>query len=104
MAIMVLVTIPEKNAAKLAKIVLKTKTCACVNIITKVKSFFWWQGKIDNAKEALLIFKTKNILFDKLKDIVKQNHPYEIPEIVAFKISNLNKEYLAWLNKETNAV
>ena len=103
MAIAVLVTIPNENAQGLAKVLLEERVCACVNIVSGVKSFFWWEGKIDEAQESLLIIKTKDALFGKLQTVVKENHPYSVPEIISLKIDDINKEYLAWLNKEANA-
>lgn len=103
MAIAVLVTIPNENAQDLAKVLLQERVCACVNIISGVKSLFWWEGKIDEAQESLLIIKTKDALFGKLQTLVKENHPYSVPEIISFKIDDINQEYLAWINKEADA-
>ena len=100
MAIMVLVTTPHGKAKDLAKILLKQKVCACVNIIDRVESFFWWQGKINTETESLLIIKTKSSLFSKLEKIIKHNHSYTVPEIIAFEIDKINKGYKEWLNKE----
>ncbi|MEI8350504.1 MAG: divalent-cation tolerance protein CutA [Candidatus Omnitrophota bacterium] len=104
MAIMVLVTIPEKDAELLAKQLLEERVCACINIVKGVKSLFWWQGKIDQSEEVLLIIKTKDALFNKLKNLVVNNHPYDVPEVISFKIDQVHQEYLDWLNKEANAV
>ncbi|MDP2923347.1 MAG: divalent-cation tolerance protein CutA [Candidatus Omnitrophota bacterium] len=103
MAIVVLVTIPEKEAENLSKMLVQERVCACVNIVKGVKSFFWWEGKIDEAQEAILIIKTKDSLFGKLKTLIKNNHSYSVPEIISFKIDQINQEYLEWLNKEANA-
>jgi periplasmic divalent cation tolerance protein len=103
MAIAVLVTIPEKEAEHLATMLVQERVCACVNIINGAKSIFWWQGKINQAEESLLIIKTKETLFGKLKTLIKNNHPYSVPEIVSFKMDQINQEYLEWLNKEANA-
>lgn len=103
MTILVLVTVPKNKAKNLAKIALKEKTCACVNIIDRVDSFFWWKGKIEEERESLLLFKTKSNKFSQLKKVIKKNHPYSVPEIIAFKIDKINKEYLDWLEQETNA-
>jgi len=97
MAIVVLVTIPEDKAKSLAELLLKAKVCACVNIIPAVRSYFWWEGKIDQANEAILMIKTRDELFLKVKKVVKDNHPYTVPEIIAVKISKINSEYLGWL-------
>jgi periplasmic divalent cation tolerance protein len=103
MAIAVMVTVPEDKAQDLAKALLKDKSCACVNIVRGVKSYFWWNEKIDQAEEALLIIKTKDSLFGRVQVLVKENHPYTVPEIISFKIDGINKEYLGWLNKEVDA-
>jgi periplasmic divalent cation tolerance protein len=104
MVMAVMVTIPEKDAEDLIKMLLSEKVCACVNVIKGVKSFYWWEGKINEAQEVILIIKTKETLFMKLKELVKNNHPYKVPEIIGFKIDNINQEYLDWLNKEANAL
>ena len=97
MALIVLVTIPENKASMLAKKILQEHLCACVNIIDKVSSYFWWEGKIDQVCESLLIIKTKNNLFPELKRAIKKYHPYDIPEIVGLTADKINKEYLRWL-------
>lgn len=102
MAITVIVTIPEEKADELSKIILQERLCACVNVVKGVNSYFWWNGKIDEAREALLIIKSREELFSRLKTAIEHNHPYEVPEIIAFNIDRINDAYLAWLNKETN--
>jgi len=104
MVIAVLVTIPAKDAQNLAKMLLTERVCACVNIIEGGKSLFWGDGKIDDAQESLRVIKTKDTLFARLKTLVKNNHPYEVPEIISFKVDGVNQEYLDWINKEANAL
>ncbi|MCK4912908.1 MAG: divalent-cation tolerance protein CutA [Candidatus Omnitrophica bacterium] len=101
-AMVVFVTIPQKKAKTFVKALLEERACACVNILKGVESFFWWQGKIDSQEEALLIIKTKQSAYSKLKKIIKLNHPYDLPEIIGFKIDKIDSEYQKWLNKETN--
>lgn len=100
MAIAVFVTVPHKDASKLVNALLSERVCACVNIISKVDSYFWWQGKINRAQESLLMIKTKDAMFHRLKELVEKNHPYEVPEIIAFKIDKGNKKYLNWIAAE----
>jgi len=99
-AIVVLVTIPKDKAKALAEILLKNKMCACVNILGEVESLFWWEGKINIEKESLLFIKTKASLFNKLKKLIKNNHPYTVPEIIALEVDKINKEYSDWLSQE----
>jgi periplasmic divalent cation tolerance protein len=99
MEIIVFVTVPESDAQQLAKIILQKKLAACVSILPKVESYFWWDGKIDFSKEVLLMIKTKKDLFVLLEEIIKKNHPYDMPEIIAVDICAGNKEYLCWIEE-----
>ncbi|MBL7130367.1 MAG: divalent-cation tolerance protein CutA [Candidatus Omnitrophica bacterium] len=100
MYIVVLVTVPNKSQAKkLTSFLLREKLVACVNIIPKVDSFFWWQGKIDKATESLLVIKSKKKLLNELIKAVKSKHPYSVPEIIALPIISGNKDYLDWINE-----
>lgn len=99
MHIVVLVTASSKEEAnKIAQGLLEEKLAACVNILEGLESRFWWQGKIDSAKEALLIIKTRKALFNKLAKKVKSLHSYTVPEIIAFPIISGSKAYLDWIN------
>ena len=100
--LIVLVTIPEKKAKSFSRKLLGKKLCACVNLIRGLESFFWWEGKISTAKEALLVIKTKGSNFLKLEKFIKSIHPYTVPEIIACKIDRINKAYLSWLIKESS--
>lgn len=100
MYIVVLVTAPKASEArKIANFLLTKKLAACVNIMPKIESFFWWEGKIDNAKELLLVIKTKKQLLNKLIKAVKSKHSYSVPEIIALPIVTGNKDYLEWINE-----
>ena len=102
MKIVVLITSKDKKEAEiLAKGLLKKRLCACVNIVGKINSSFWWQGKIDKCSESLLIVKTKKSLLAKLIKEVKKLHSYTVPEIIALPIIGGNKDYLNWLSQET---
>jgi periplasmic divalent cation tolerance protein len=69
--------------------------------VPQVHSRFWWQGKIDSADEALLVVKTKAALLDEIIKLVKENHSYEVPEIVALPIVGGNRDYLKWIDNQT---
>jgi len=100
--IVVFITIDTPaNAQKLADKLLTDRKAACINIIPKVSSQYWWQGKIEKADEVMLVVKTRAALLDELVTLKKQNHPYSVPEIIALPIIGGNPDYLAWLEKET---
>jgi periplasmic divalent cation tolerance protein len=91
----------QETARKITDKLLTERKAACVNIIPKVESQYWWQGKIESANELLLIVKTHAVLLEELIALVKQNHPYSVPEIIALPIIGGNKDYLKWIEAET---
>ncbi|HOW35591.1 MAG TPA: divalent-cation tolerance protein CutA [Candidatus Omnitrophota bacterium] len=99
MNIIVFVTAKDfKEAEKISQALVEQKLIACANIIQGVRSFFWWEGKVDAADEVLLILKTKRSLFKKVEKAVKSLHSYSVPEIIAIPIVAGSKEYLKWVN------
>jgi len=99
MYIVVLVTAAnKKEAQKIASGLLEKKLAACVNISEKVGSFFWWQGKIDQAQEALLIIKSQKSKLTRIIKTVKSLHSYKVPEIIALPIIGGNQDYLRWID------
>jgi periplasmic divalent cation tolerance protein len=98
----VLVTAPDlKTARKLARGALTERLAACANLIPRVESHYWWQGKLEKSAEALIIFKTPARKLEKLEQFVLENHPYDTPEIVALSMASTTRRYLQWLVGET---
>ena len=90
----------EEEARNIAELLLGQRKAACVNIVPKVDSLFWWQGKLDSAQESLLIIKTKASLLPDVVSLVKGIHSYEVPEIIAMPIIGGNEDYLKWIHSE----
>ena len=94
-------TAPNLNEGKkIARIIVENKIAACVNIIPSMHSIYRWKGNIEEDAECLLIIKTTNKRSDKLVELIKKLHPYEVPECVGFKIEKGMQEYLDWIVKE----
>jgi periplasmic divalent cation tolerance protein len=91
----------EEEAEKIASLLLEQRRAACVSVVPRVNSRFWWQGKLDSAQESLLIIKTRAALVPELTEIVKKAHSYTVPEIVALPIVGGNRDYLNWVDQET---
>lgn len=89
-----------EEAHRIAELLLNQRKAACINIIPKVDSLFWWQGKLDSARESLLIIKTRAPLLAEIVDLVKSVHSYEVPEIIAMPIIGGNEDYLRWIDNE----
>ena len=98
MNIVILITTKNNfEAKKIARALLEKKLIACANIAGGIKSFFWWQNKIDKAGEVLLILKTERKRFNKVCKVVKSLHSYDIPEVIALPIIAGNRDYMKWI-------
>ncbi|MBL7209118.1 MAG: divalent-cation tolerance protein CutA [Dehalococcoidia bacterium] len=93
-------TSTTEEAHSIADLLLGERKVACVNIMPKVDSLFWWQGKLDSAQESLLIIKTRASLLPEIVNLVKGVHSYEVPEIIAIPIIGGNEDYLKWVKSE----
>lgn len=93
----------QKEAEKISIVLVKQKLAACVNLVPKISSRYWWKGKIETASESLLIVKTKKTLLPKLIAKVKTIHSYSVPEVIALPIERGNPDYLDWLDQSLQA-
>ena len=89
----------QKQAEQISKMLLEEHLAACVNIIPQILSRYWWQGKIETAKESLLIVKTKKSVLKQLIKKVRAIHSYTVPEIIALPIEDGNPDYLNWITE-----
>ena len=100
--IIVLCTTESPKQAKIiGSQLVREELAACVNIVPKMTSIYRWEGKIMEDDETILLIKTQSTLFEKIKTRIIELHTYDLPEIVALNITNANKAYLNWIDKET---
>ena len=100
MHVVVLVTTSSaKEAEQIAQTLLEKRLVACINILTRVHSRFWWKGKIEHSDEALMIIKSKSEVFDELVEAVSAIHSYQVPEILAVPVQSGFNKYLAWMDE-----
>ncbi|MGH9654730.1 MAG: divalent-cation tolerance protein CutA [Candidatus Acidiferrales bacterium] len=90
----------REEAARIARAVVEARLAACVNVLPEVESIYRWQGKIETAREVLLLIKTAQWRFAELRDCIAALHSYEVPEIVAFSLSAGAESYFAWLREQ----
>lgn len=84
-----------------AKIV-SAKLAACVQILPRMISVYFWEGNFQKESEYLLLIKTLPEKFNELKALITANHSYELPEIVAFEAEHVSKPYLEWVKEVMN--
>jgi periplasmic divalent cation tolerance protein len=95
---LVLVTAPDvKTARRLAQAALAARLAACVNLIPRVESHYWWRGKMESGAEVLLVLKTARPRLGALEKLIVSKHPYDTPEFVVLPLAGGSKRYLNWL-------
>ena len=87
----------QSEARRIAEVLVERKLAACVNIISRVQSIYRWEGKTQEAEEWLLVIKSMKDSFPKLKDAIKELHPYELPECLSLTVEEGSEEYLNWV-------
>ena len=90
----------ERDAERVARIIVNRKLAACAQIVGPIKSYYWWRGNVETSKEWICIFKTRKGLYEKLEKAIREVHNYELPEIVALPIVSGSKSYLEWISRE----
>jgi periplasmic divalent cation tolerance protein len=102
--VVALVTTPDlKTARKLAKIILRSRLAACANLVPKIESHYWWNGKLEKSAEVLMILKTTCARLPELQKAVLENHPYVTPEFIVLPIVSGSKKYLDWVAESVRA-
>jgi periplasmic divalent cation tolerance protein len=91
----------EDEALRLARAAVGERLAACANIIPGMRSLYWWQGKIDEGRETVLVLKTEARHVAKLTRRVKALHSYSVPCVVALPIKGGNRTFLDWIKAET---
>jgi periplasmic divalent cation tolerance protein len=89
------------EARKIGRVLVEERLAACVNIFDRMSSLYWWEGKVDEGNEAVLIAKTREDLVPAITDRVKALHSYSCPCVVALPITQGNQDFLAWIGRET---
>ncbi|MFP4381275.1 MAG: divalent-cation tolerance protein CutA [Candidatus Sumerlaeia bacterium] len=92
----------EADAQKIAKDVVEKHLAACAQVFGPIQSYFWWEGQVQQEAEWRCDLKTRIEIFDDLVKAIEEIHPYDVPQIISKPIAAASKEYLDWLEKETN--
>ncbi|MHC1590006.1 MAG: divalent-cation tolerance protein CutA [Candidatus Hecatellaceae archaeon] len=98
--IVVLTMAPDENSAeRISRELVESRLAACCSLVKGLTSTYWWEGKVEEAEEVLLIIKTSRVLYREVERKIRDFHPYKVPEIVAFKVEAGLPEYLSWLRE-----
>jgi periplasmic divalent cation tolerance protein len=100
--LLVLTNLPDvASAEKLARALIESRAAACVNVLAACHSIYRWQGEVETADEIPLLIKTTAASYPQVEAIVRAQHPYDLPELIATPITYGLPAYLDWVAKET---
>ncbi len=100
--IIIYCTVPSEEVGKvIAEEIVNSRLAACVNMVNDITSIYRWKDNICRDFENLLIMKSRKTLFDKICAKIRENHPYEVPEIISVNIACGSDPYLSWIADNT---
>lgn len=100
--LLVITNLPnERAAAELAQRLIEERAAACVNQLAPCASTYRWQGKIETTTEVPLLIKTTKAAYARLETVIREAHPYELPEIIGVAVDAGLPAYLDWVSNET---
>ncbi|MBI4591482.1 MAG: divalent-cation tolerance protein CutA [Candidatus Rokubacteria bacterium] len=98
--LVVLVTVPSIDAGTmLARALVEERLAACVNVVPGVRSIFFWEGRLQEESEALLVVKTGRDRYEALQRRILALHPYSVPEVLALPVESGFPAYVAWVRE-----
>jgi periplasmic divalent cation tolerance protein len=100
--LVVLVTAANhEEAARISEHVVRARQAACATVIPIAHSTYWWEGKVVNDQESLILLKAPADKFQELQESIQKLHSYKVPEIIAIPVSKGLPQYLEWVQRET---
>lgn len=102
--LIVFTTVPDPSQGeRLAEGLVDGRLAACVQILPAMTSVYFWEGNMQHDSEHLLLIKTDDGMFDKVRDFLVENHPYSVPEIVSVRSEDVSEPYRRWLEGRINS-
>ena len=99
-AVLVSITAPDgETALRLARLLVEERLAACVQIVDPIRSVYRWQGEVKEEKEVLLLAKSSQDRIRRIDELLRREHPYEVPELAAAPIVTGSSAYLKWLEE-----
>lgn len=93
-----------QQAENIARALVGERLAACANVLGAIRSFYWWNGQVQEGGEVALVLKTRRELVSAATQRIKALHSYECPCVVALDITDGNAEFLDWIVRETQTV
>ncbi|MFO7963932.1 MAG: divalent-cation tolerance protein CutA [Desulfobacterales bacterium] len=89
------------EARAIGRMLVKDRLAACVNLLDKMQSLYWWDGEVQESTEVVMIAKTVDVKVPELMEKVKAMHSYECPCILTVPVTGGNPDFLSWIDEQT---
>jgi periplasmic divalent cation tolerance protein len=93
----------KEEAERIARALVEARLAACVQIVGPIVSIYRWQGAIETSNEWQCWAKSRRELFERIEQVIRRHHPYEVPEILAVPVVAGGASYLDWLDGELDS-
>ncbi len=101
--LIVLCACPDEDiAVAIGRVLVERRLAACVNVSGRVRSIYRWNGDVAEDTEVLMMIKTTQTHYPELEGVIVEQHPYELPEVIAVSIERGFERYLAWIQDSTS--
>jgi len=102
---LVITNLPDRDSAqRIAHSLIESSAAACVNILAECTSVYRWQEKIESVGEVPLLIKTTRAAYPRVEELIRSQHPYELPEIIAVSVVAGLPAYLQWVVQEASSI
>jgi len=100
--VMIYITAADRRQAlRIGKILVQERLAACINILGRIDSIYWWEGRVQQGKEVSFVAKTRAALSKAVIRRVRELHSYHVPCAVAVPVADGNPAFLQWISAET---
>lgn len=98
--VIVSTTTPTRETADLlAGLLVDARAAACVQVLGPIASVYRWKDAVEKSAEWLLLIKSSRRRFGLIERLIRENHPYELPEILVSPVTGGSESYLAWMSE-----
>lgn len=103
--LLVLTNLPDRDSAQcIAHSLIESRAAACVNILAECTSVYRWNEKTETASEVPLLIKTTRAAYPRVEELIRSQHPYELPEVIAVSVVAGLPSYLQWVKQEISSI
>lgn len=101
-ALLAYITAPDRDdALRIGKALLEARLAACINVLDGMQSVYWWQGRLEESRECVLLVKSSAARKEAITAKVRELHGYAVPCVIFLPVEGGNPDYLAWIEKES---